>query len=243
MVIGAFAMATLTSLLTDVLLGERFGRLLGRPETPPSGHVIVVGLGNLGYRVVDELLGAGVAVVAVERNPAADLLAAARGRVPVVEGDGRARAILHEAGVERAIAIVAVTADDAANLGVALLARELAPSVRTVVRLFDPGFAGKLEMTGTVDRALSSSRLAAPTFVASALEPGVLAATWTGRALHAVVARAAAEWAGRTAEELARDGVRLLRRGAGGPALEDGTLFAVVSRPALRADDPSATAP
>ncbi len=64
----------------------------------------------------------------------------------------------------------------APNLGVALAARRLRPDVRTVVRLFDPDFARKVQEAFSVDAALSASLLAAPAFVAAALFPGVLAA-------------------------------------------------------------------
>jgi Trk K+ transport system NAD-binding subunit len=40
--------------------------------------------------------------------------------------------------------VVAVTGDDAANLGIALAVREMNPRARTVARLFDADFAAKV---------------------------------------------------------------------------------------------------
>lgn len=212
MLLGSATMATLFSMVTDFVVSERFRLVLGRQGIPDRGHVVVVGLGNVGYRTVQQLRHAGIAVAAVERAADAEFVAAVQVHAPVVAGDARSRSLLAEAGVERASALVAVTGDDATNLSVALLAREMNPSIRTVVRLFDAGFAGKVEVSRVVDRAMGSSRLAAPMFAASALLPGVRAAFSRPGELVAVVERAAGDWAGRTPASLRGEGVTLLRR-------------------------------
>lgn len=176
MVLGSATLATLFSLITDALVTARFREALGRQRVPEEGHVVVVGLGNVGYRIVEELRRAGEAVVAVDRDPESEFAGAVRGLGAVVTGDSRLPETLHKAGVPRARAVVAVTHDDAVNLGVALAARRMRPDVRTVVRLFDPEFARKVQEAFHVDAALSASLLAAPAFVAAALHPGVLAA-------------------------------------------------------------------
>ncbi|MFO0680151.1 MAG: NAD-binding protein [Polyangiaceae bacterium] len=73
--------------------------------------------------------------------------------------------------------LVAVTGSDAVNVAICLAARERNPRLRTICRIFDPGFASKLEASGTIDRALSASRIASPTFAASAVQKDVRAAT------------------------------------------------------------------
>jgi Trk K+ transport system NAD-binding subunit len=184
MVLGSATLATLTSILTAFVVTERFERLLGRGRVPASGHVVVVGLGNVGSRTMAELGRAGIATVAVDLDPAA---AGARGdgaHAAVVTGDARRFAVLEEAHVATARAVVAVTGDDAVNLGVALLARKLNPKIRTVVRLFDAGLAEKVQAGLDVDVAMGAARVAAPMFVASALEDGVEAAVVSDGALH-----------------------------------------------------------
>jgi voltage-gated potassium channel Kch len=176
MVLGSATLATLFSLITDALVTARFREAMGRQRVPEEGHVVVVGLGNVGYRIVEELRRAGETVVAIDRDPEAEFAEAVRGLGAVVTGDSRLPETLQKAGVPRARAVVAVTHDDAVNLGVALAARRLRPDVRTVVRLFDPDFARKVQEAFHVDAALSASLLAAPAFVAAALFPGVLAA-------------------------------------------------------------------
>ncbi|MBI5477996.1 MAG: NAD-binding protein [Deltaproteobacteria bacterium] len=176
MLIGSVTMAILYAFATDFVVSERFRKVFGQPTVPKSGHKVVVGVGNVGYRVVDELLAAGRAVVAVDLKIEGELAAALRQRCSVVAGDGRVPATLEAANVAGAAAVVAATGDDAANLAVGLHARRLAPHARVVVRLFDPDLARKVEAGGLVDVALSPSRVAAPAFVAAALHEGVQAA-------------------------------------------------------------------
>ena len=181
MVFGSATLATLTSILTAFVVTERFERLLGRGRVPASGHVLVVGLGNVGSRTLAELARAGVGAAAV------DVDAAVRVRsedAAVVIGDARRLEVLEEANVATARAVVTVTGDDAVNLGVALLARKLNPKIRTVVRIFDAGLAEKVQAGLDVDVAMGAARVAAPMFVASALEEGVEAAVVSGGALH-----------------------------------------------------------
>jgi Trk K+ transport system NAD-binding subunit len=183
MVLGSATLATLTSILTAFVVTERFERLLGRGRVPTAGHVLVVGLGNVGGRTLAALRRAGVPAAAVEIDPAAAASGAAT-RSSVVTGDARSVEVLEQAHVRTARAVVAVTGDDAVNLGVALLAEKLNPGVRTVVRLFDPGLADKVQAGLDVDCAMGAARVAAPMFVASALEEGVVAATAWGNVLH-----------------------------------------------------------
>jgi len=169
-------MAILYSFATDFVVSERVRSALGRPPAPPGDHVVVVGLGNVGYRALSELVRTGHEIAAVDRDPENEFIISLSAERRVVTGDGRLEATLRSAGAERARAVVAATGDDAVNLAVALSARRLSPGVRTVVRIFDAAFAQKIEDSALAGRALSASRVAAPFFVASALVDGVLAA-------------------------------------------------------------------
>lgn len=213
MILGSITLATLYSMLTDYVVGSRLRKLLGSRPMPERGHVVVVGMGNVGLRVVRELTAAGIAVVAVDVDADRPFLADVRGRAAVVIGDARLHDTLLRAGIGGAQAVVAATSDDAANLGIGLAARRANPGVRTVIRLFDAGFARKVESTLGIDVALSASRIAAPTFVASALFAGVVKAFIVhDRLLVLMVRRAGPEWAGRTPAELKAAGAQVLMR-------------------------------
>lgn len=169
MLLGSVTMAVLYSFATSFVVSEQLRRELGRPPIPRGGHVVVVGLGNVGYRTWGELRRSEREVVAVDIDAEGEFTSALRGTRPFVTGDGRLTATLRQAGVETAAAVVASTADDAANLGIVLTARRLNPKIRTVARVFDADFASKLEQDKLVDLAISTSRVAAPTFSAAAL--------------------------------------------------------------------------
>ena len=117
--------------------------------------------------------------------------------------------------------MVAATGDDSVNLGIGLAARRMNPKIRTVVRLFDAEFARKVENALGIDAALSSSRIAAPTFVAAALFSDVAKAFIVGDRLVVLTARKAGpDWAGRTPSALREEkGVQILvRNGKLGPS-------------------------
>lgn len=132
-------------------------------------HVVVVGVGRVGFQVIKELLATREPVVVVER-PSADselLDGVIELGVPVVRGDGRTRKTLELAGVGRAKAIILATSDDLANLDAGLTARDLNPDVRVVLRLFDESLAEKVRGAFAMP-AISTAKVAAPAFVAAA---------------------------------------------------------------------------
>ena len=183
MVLGSFATATLYSMITDFVLAERFASALGRRPIPDEGHVVVVGVGNLGYRVVEELTRAGVETVAVDIRPTVEL-SGGLARTPLLVGDARLDAVLGEAHAARARALVAVTGDDAVNLAVGLCSVRKR-GIPSVVRVFDADFARKASSL-SLRAALSASALAAPSFVASAFFEGVRYAFVTSDELVAI---------------------------------------------------------
>jgi Trk K+ transport system NAD-binding subunit len=197
MVLGSVTLATVYSMLTDFLVGSRLRKILGGQAIPRSGHIVVVGLGRVGFRVVNELTELGVPVVAVDVDEDSSFLSSLRTKVPLVVGDARVEETLARANLSTARAVVAATDDDAVNLGVGIAAKRMNPEARTVVRLFDAGFARKVESSLGIDAALSASRIAAPTFVAAALYPDVVKAFIVRDRLFILLWRPAGpEWAG-----------------------------------------------
>lgn len=206
MILGSITVATLYSMLTDYVVGSRLRKLLSGRPMPRRGHVVVVGIGHVGYRVVSELSALGVPVVAVDVDPNSPLLSGARGRASLVVGDARLDDTLLRAGLTKALAVVAATGDDAVNLGIGLAARRINPEVRTVVRLFDAELARKVERSLGIDVAIGASRIAAPTFAASALFADVVKAfVIQDRMLVLLQRPAGPDWAGRTPSELQAD--------------------------------------
>jgi Trk K+ transport system NAD-binding subunit len=175
MLASAIALALLYALAADAVIGARILEALGLPRGRMRGHVVVIGLGNTGYRVVQHLLDAGVEVAASEVSERNRFVGVARRLgVPVLVTDGRHRDALNSLSIEGARAVVACTDDDLANLEASLLARELNPDALIVARLFDPELAERAQQQLGLDACHSVSALATPAFVAAALGEGVL---------------------------------------------------------------------
>ncbi|GAA0279500.1 NAD-binding protein [Cryptosporangium japonicum] len=101
-------------------------------------------------------------------------------------GSGRDKTVLEAAGVATASALVLLTDDDVANLHAALAARELQPGIRLVIRMFDEKLAARVEeLFGRDCTVLSSSLIAAPSFVDAALGDGQQLIEIGGRTLNA----------------------------------------------------------
>jgi voltage-gated potassium channel len=137
-------------------------------------HIIVCGLGKLGYRVVMQLLDFGESVVGVEQTADRPFVGLLRQmNVPVIISDARQREVLKAAGVEHAAALIACTQDDLTNLDIALDAREMNPNAKIVMRMFDADLAKKIERGFGIHTAFSVSALAAPAFAAASTRANV----------------------------------------------------------------------
>jgi len=168
--------------VTAVIVGARLTGSIRQNRPSASGHVIVVGLGRVGMRVVGQLHDLGVGVVGIDRDPeAAGVAFARRLGVQVVIGEIHREETLRAANLTTSIALVSVTSSDEVNLEAALHARALRADLRIVLRLYDDDLAERVQkMIGnTVSRSVSY--LAAPAFAAAMLEHQVLRTIPVGR--------------------------------------------------------------
>ena len=88
--LGAAVIAIVYALITDAIVRSRLLQTLGARVVPRTirDHVIVCGLGSIGYRVALGIKARGVTVVVVERSEDVRFGAAARAAgIPVVIGD------------------------------------------------------------------------------------------------------------------------------------------------------------
>jgi Trk K+ transport system NAD-binding subunit len=169
-------------------------------------HVIVCGLGKVGFRVVEEFLSIGQDVLAIESDERRGFNELVRGQgVHLIIGDARQEELLRRAGLAHCLALVIVTNDDLTNLDIALTARELRPDLHIVMRAFNDTLARKLEASFGIRTAFSTSAIAAPTFAAAALMRGVRHALHVGRRLLSTIdltIRESGQLHGRTLDEL-----------------------------------------
>jgi len=181
--VGAAIVAVVYAFITDALIRSRLLQTLGR-RTVPGGihdHVIVAGLGSIGYRVALGIAARGMPVVAVEVSDDSRFVSPTRAAgIPVYIGDARHPEVLDELRLSDARAIVAATSDDLVNLSVALSARRRRADMRVVVRLYDPEFAVRVQQGFRIRFTRSVSQLAAPAFAAAAVGSEVIASVPVG---------------------------------------------------------------
>jgi Trk K+ transport system NAD-binding subunit len=135
-----------------------------------SNHIVICGLGKIGYRTALELIKFGRDVVGIEVDENGRFVENAKAQgIPVIIANARRTETLIKAGVERADAIIPATDDELTNLDIALDARELNPGIKVVLRLFDPDLARRVEKGFGIRTALSTSAVAAPLFATAAM--------------------------------------------------------------------------
>lgn len=182
-------------------------------------HVVVVGVGKVGVRIIKGLVALREPVVAVERKADSPFLDEISDlKVPVITGDGRLAKTLAKAGAAVARAVVLATDDDLANLDAALTARDLNPKVRVVMRLFDDTLAGRVGGAFNLP-AVSPSQVAAPAFIAAVLDRKIYQGiSFGGQELHLtdLTIGPTSSLAGRTVGEIQTEKVVniLMHRGA-----------------------------
>lgn len=147
-------------------------------------HVIVAGIGRLGFRICQQLIEFGEDVVGVEVNPESEFVQRViDAKVPIIFGDATHPNVLQQASVQKAAAIVTCTENDLANLEIALVARELQDSIRVVLRMFDYDMAQRVARGFDIQTAFSTSAIAAPAFARAALHSDVTHAFYVGEQL------------------------------------------------------------
>lgn len=229
---GVAGLMLLPLLVAGVL--EAFGSLrtassLRRPPRGLSGHVVLLGLGKIGTRVLVHLRELGIPVVCVEDDPdARGIPVARRLHVPVVLGDVTQEGVLEAAKIGRSRGLLALTSVDTTNLEAALYARSLKPDLRVTLRLFDDEFATAVYRTlrtahpQALTRSRSVSHLAGPSFAVAMMGRQILGAVPVERKVMLFAAVEVAghpQLEGRTVEQAFRAGAwRVLALDAAPPA-------------------------
>ena len=183
---GLALVPLITAAVVDAMVKARLALNAGRLAVPRKDHVVVVGLGNVGTRVIRQLHNLGVEVVAIDKNAdARGAVVAKQLGIPFIVGDAALEETLVEASVADCQALVVVSTDDVTNLQAALNARSLRSNLRVVLRLFDGDLAQRIQSTFGIFRSHSVSYLAAPEFAAVLRKRQVVATIPVGR--HALL--------------------------------------------------------
>lgn len=180
---GLLLMPVLLAAVLEALGTFRTASSLRRPPRGLSGHVVLLGLGKIGTRVLGRLRELDIPVVCVEEDPEARGVPLARRLgVPVVLGDATQEGVLEAAKIHRAHSLLALTSADSTNLEAALYARSVTSDLRVALRLYDDEFATAVYRTlraahpHALTRSRSVSTLAAPAFAGAMMGRQILGA-------------------------------------------------------------------
>ncbi len=162
--------AIFTATVVHRFMRPRLTGIVGRRTVPRSGHVVVVGLGQVGFRLCLELRALGIPVVAVERDVDAPYVhLAAQRKIPIVVGSGVDRYVLERLSLGRARALAAVTSDELVNVTVSVTALAVEPGLRTVLRAGSNEVTRETQALFPVGVAQDLQRVAASALAAAAL--------------------------------------------------------------------------
>lgn len=147
---GTFA-ATATYLVKFLIQNEltgvmRLKKMISKIQKM-SNHYIICGLGSIGSAIAVRLYDSKVPFVIIEIDNSSTEIAQQRG-YPYVTGNNYTDELLVDAGIERASGIIVCTANESDNLLITLAARELNPTIYSIVRSDDPQMEQRIIRAG-----------------------------------------------------------------------------------------------
>ena len=183
---GAIVTAILVAFLADLLLSRRFVQGAGlRRARHMRDHIVVVGLGSVGIRVVSDLAAAGYDVLVIEQDENNRYLpTCAELDVPVIIGNATMRQTLESARVERARGVAVVTSDDMRNIETGIVLLEILGSdtkTPIVMRVQGRALGTAVNQRFGFENVRSIVDLAAPWFIGAAMGLQVLGTFWVGQ--------------------------------------------------------------
>ena len=161
-----------------------------------QGHVVVFGFQGVARRIVRHLINAGQQVLVIEPKATSDERAdLKRWGARYVEGSGGRESTLLRLNIDAALAVLCVNEDDLQNIEVALLVRELSPTIRIVVYAANAAVGRAMHAIAEPGAVLDVAQLASSSFLDAAVRRNAHTVSLGGEDF--IVATVANESAGR----------------------------------------------
>jgi voltage-gated potassium channel len=158
--------------LKNILKANRLRKRIKRMEN----HVIVCGAGTTGRHIIEELLAAQQAVVAVDINEL-ELREIAdkypKAAFAYIVGDATDDDMLIAAGLNHARGVVAALSNDKDNLYITVATRHTNPQARVIARASELSHVDKLKRAGA-DSVVSPNHIGGMRMVSEMLRPAVV---------------------------------------------------------------------
>lgn len=176
MLVGVGLFFITLSLLAAAIIEGRLRKAIGRRRMEGEiksleDHIVLCGYGRLGQMTADELVEREVDFVVLDNEPTAVAHAQERDLL-VLAADATEEESLDRAGIHRARGVISTLDSDAANVYVALTAKEMRPDVFVVTVARDPRAESKLRAAGA-DHVISPYAIGAVDMARRLLEPHV----------------------------------------------------------------------
>jgi len=145
---ASYAVMVVIEVLTSQDLLEQLRNRRRRRELEKiSNHCIICGFGRLGRTLARELKTRGFPTIVIDLSETAIEQCLHLG-VQALQGNAADEGALHQAGIERASALVAAANSDAENVFIVLTARGINPNLQIFTRCNSEGSIPKLERAG-----------------------------------------------------------------------------------------------
>jgi voltage-gated potassium channel len=155
-------------IITGLPLRERHNR---KHIARMTDHYILCGYGRLGQRLADDLAQAGRAFVVIDRDASA-IEPLMQAGLPHVVGEAEEEHVLRQAGLERARGVILALPEDALNVFVTLVVREMRPNAFVLARVNQSKNRRKLAHAGA-DQIIAPDEVGAERMVRAILRPNV----------------------------------------------------------------------
>ena len=183
---GATLIAVSTALLTNALVTRSLSQSRGRQRlTGMSGHIVVVGLGQVGSRVALKLRESGYEVAIIDAGDGQRFVPQMEAAgMPVLIGDPTLRETQMAAAVHRSSGLAALTNDDLTNIEIGLAVTGLIGDrdIPVALRIFGRNLARVLGTVSDTWKPRSIAELAAPWFIGAALGMEIVGTFYVGAA-------------------------------------------------------------
>ncbi len=150
------------SLIIDEVLKNRELSLLGIKKYNLKGHIILCGLGRIGYFVAENLIERGEKVIIVEQNKDLSQINHFKSKgIDIYIGDASLPKTLTDVNVANAKALYSLISDDSKNLEVGLNARSIKPDLRLILRIYDKEISDEIKDVFDIQLTYSVSDITA----------------------------------------------------------------------------------
>ncbi|MFN4199990.1 potassium channel protein [Fervidobacterium riparium] len=159
-----YSVSYITALLVEGELTQLFKvRRTEKRVSKMNNHIIVVGIGNIGTQVVNQLLRFKEDVVGIDANitekEIRERLIEDGSKLVFINGDATNENVLLKAGIKQARALITTLPDDALNIFVTLTAKNMNPNIYVVSNISNINNLTKFIYAG-VDHPIATAEIA-----------------------------------------------------------------------------------